>query len=88
MKLVWDYENSAKKVAPWKNHLHFKLHCKHHDVTPTSLRLASNIRGEKADKKAQKHAEVKFHEQNKFKGILDKKCKKKGDLVESKDTLA
>ena len=50
MKLVRDYENSAKKVASWKNHLRFNLHCKHHDIMPTSLRLASNIRGEKAYK--------------------------------------
>ena len=36
----------------------------------------------------QKHVEVKFHQQNKLKGRLDRKVKKKGDLVESNDTLA
>ena len=50
MKLVRDYENSAKKVVSWKNHLHFNPHCKHHDITPMSLRLVLNVRSEKAAK--------------------------------------
>jgi hypothetical protein len=50
VKLVRDYENTAKKVASFKNHLRFSLHCKHHDVMPAGLRLASTVRGEKANK--------------------------------------
>lgn len=50
VKLVRDYEKTATKVARYRNHLRFNLHCKHHDVIPTSLRLQSNVRGRKADK--------------------------------------
>ena len=141
MKLVQDYDNLARKVASWKNHLCFNLHCKHHDASPMSLRLVSNVRAEKVDKilrqaerswlgvricqtvirkldiltlkwdklkrdvwdrlpeqwveidafvntaKVQKHAEVKIHQQNKFKKVLDTKLKKTEIMNESKDTL-
>ena len=50
VKLVRDYEKTATKVARYRNHLRFNLHCKHHDVIPTSLRLQSNVRGSKAEK--------------------------------------
>lgn len=49
VKLVRDYENTAKKIANFRNHLRFNLHCKHHDVTPKSLKLTSNIKGQKAN---------------------------------------
>ena len=49
VKLVRDYEKTAVKVAGCQNHLRFNLPCKHHDVTPTSLRLKSNVTGTKAE---------------------------------------
>ena len=49
VKLVWDNENTAKKIASFRNYLRFTLHCKHHDVTPISLKLTSNIKGQKAN---------------------------------------
>ena len=49
VKLVRDYENSAKKIANFKNHLRFNLHCKHHGVVPPSLKLSSNVNGKKAE---------------------------------------
>ena len=33
------WEKTEKKIATFRNHLHFTLHCKHHDVTPPSLKL-------------------------------------------------
>ena len=49
VKLLRDYENSAKKVARFKNHLRFNLHCKHHGITPTSLTLRTCVRGSEAN---------------------------------------
>ena len=49
VKLVRDYENTALKLARHRNHLRFNLHCKHHGVTPISLRLHTNIQGKHAD---------------------------------------
>ena len=42
-------EQSGLKVARYKNHLRFNLHCKHHSVTPVSLRLKSSVKGSAAD---------------------------------------
>ena len=49
LNFVRDYENCAKKVARFRNHLRFNLHCKHHGVTPVSLRLHSTVQGKSAD---------------------------------------
>ena len=52
---VW--ERNVKKMATYRNHLHFTLHCKHHNVTPPSLKLKSGMKGRNADlilKRAQK----------------------------------
>ena len=49
MKLGRDYENSAKKVASYKNHLRFNLQSKHNGVVPASLWLHSVVQGKKAD---------------------------------------
>ena len=52
---VW--ESNEKKIATIRNHLHFTLHCKHHDVTPPSLKLKCAMKGHNADlilKRAQK----------------------------------
>ena len=40
---------SGLKVARFRNHLRFNLHCKHHNVTPVSLRLKSSVKGSAAD---------------------------------------
>ena len=42
-------EKTGKKIARYRNHLRFSLHCKHQNITPTSLRLSSPIKGNKAD---------------------------------------
>ena len=36
-------------MARYRNHLRFNLHCKHHDVTPVSLKLRTTITGKKVD---------------------------------------
>ena len=50
LKDVRDYEKTVRKEARFRNHLHFSLHCKHHDVTPISLKLKSTARGKQADR--------------------------------------
>lgn len=50
LKSVRDYEKTARKIARFRNHLHFSLHCKHHDVTPVSLKLNSSVKGSQADR--------------------------------------
>lgn len=45
VELLRDLENTARKIARFKNHLRFNLHCKHHHVTPTSLKLSSTVQG-------------------------------------------
>ena len=50
MKLARDYENNAKKIARFKNHLRFNLHCKHNGITPTSLRITTSVKGPAADR--------------------------------------
>ena len=49
MKLVSEYENSAQKVASYKNYLRFNLHCRHSVVVMASLCLRSVIQGRIAD---------------------------------------
>ena len=39
------WETHEKKIATFRNHLHFTLHCKHHKVTPPSLTLKCAMRG-------------------------------------------
>ena len=39
------WEKNVKKLASYRNHLHFTLHCKHHNVIPVSLRLRSSCKG-------------------------------------------
>ncbi|XP_072033573.1 uncharacterized protein [Amphiura filiformis] len=42
-------ERNGKKIARFRNHLRFSLHCKHLDITPVSLRLSSTVKGNKAN---------------------------------------
>ena len=42
-------EKTGKKIARYRNHLRFSLHCKHQKITPVSLRLSSTVKGTKAD---------------------------------------
>ena len=51
------WEKLEKKIAAHRNHLHFTLHCKHHNVIPVSLRLKCAMKGRNAQniiEKAQK----------------------------------
>ncbi|XP_072033196.1 uncharacterized protein [Amphiura filiformis] len=42
-------EKTGQKIARYRNHLRFSLHCKHQNITPVSLRLSSTVKGRKAD---------------------------------------
>ncbi|XP_077986089.1 uncharacterized protein LOC144440576 [Glandiceps talaboti] len=42
-------EKTCIKIARYRNHLRFNLHCKHHNVTPKSLQLKSTVKGDKAN---------------------------------------
>ena len=46
---VRNLEKTCKKIARYRNHLRFNLHCKHHNIRPVSLRLSSTVKGEKAN---------------------------------------
>ena len=54
LKKVRKWENSEQKLARFQNHLHFNLHCKHHHLTPTSLKLTRAVHGSRADQIIQK----------------------------------
>ena len=43
------WERTVKKSATFRNHLHFTLHCKHHNVTTPSLKLKSGMKGRNVD---------------------------------------
>jgi hypothetical protein len=45
-----EWEKVKRLLARYSNHLHFNLHCKHHNITPVSLRLKTSIKGETARK--------------------------------------
>ena len=42
-------EKTGNKISSWRNHRMFDLRCKHNDVTPTSIKLFSNVQGLQAD---------------------------------------
>ena len=42
-------EKTGQKIARYRNHLRFSLHCKHQSITPVSLRLSSTVKGNKAN---------------------------------------
>ena len=43
-------ENTSRKIARFRNHLHFSLHCKHHSITPVSLKVSTTVKRGKAEK--------------------------------------
>ncbi|XP_072017463.1 uncharacterized protein [Amphiura filiformis] len=45
---VRSLEKLERKSARFANHLHYTLHCKHHDVVPPSLRIKSSVKGPNA----------------------------------------
>ena len=45
-------EKLERKRARFVNHLHFTLHCKHHDIVPPSLKLKTSVRGPIASRNA------------------------------------
>ena len=49
LKNVRLLERNGKKIARYRNHLRFSLHCKHQDIIPVSLRLSSTVKGNKAN---------------------------------------
>ena len=42
-------ETTGLKIARYRNHLRFNLHCKHNSVIPTSVKLKSSVGGSKAE---------------------------------------
>ena len=49
IKSFREWEKYEKLSATFRNHLHYTLHCKHHGVTPPSLKLKSAMKGRNAD---------------------------------------
>ena len=54
IKTVRKLENTERKLARFRNHLHFTLHCKHQGLTPNSLKLRTSAKGQAVDKVLQK----------------------------------
>ena len=50
VKGLRELEKTARKIANWRNHRHFNVRCVHNNVTPTSIRLKSSVKGEAAQK--------------------------------------
>ena len=48
IKIFRELEEDHRAIARFRNHLHFTLHCKHHDVCPTSLKIKTSVRGRAA----------------------------------------
>ena len=48
LQKVRKYEQLSISRAKYKCHLHFNLHCKHHNVIPKSLKIKSPIDNEEA----------------------------------------
>ncbi len=49
VKVLRSWEKTERKIARYKNHLHFTLHCKHHGLMPPSLRIKSSMKGARVD---------------------------------------
>ena len=47
---VRSLERTSRKIASYRNHLRFSLRCLKERVTPPSIRLRSNVFGERAEK--------------------------------------
>ena len=50
LKLVRKWETTRRKIARYRNHLHYTLHCKHHGITLVSLRITTSMKGTNVDK--------------------------------------
>jgi hypothetical protein len=48
LQLACKLEKTAMQLASWKNHLTFNHRCKRLNVTPSSLRLHTNVQGQAA----------------------------------------
>ena len=48
LKVVRNFEATAKKIARFRNHLRLSLRCKQSDITPSSLRIRCPIKSERA----------------------------------------
>ncbi|XP_050957575.1 uncharacterized protein LOC127158535, partial [Labeo rohita] len=48
LKVLREYEKTARKVADYRNHVRFHLRCRRYGITPKSLRLRSSLKGHKA----------------------------------------
>ena len=60
LRLIRDYDRTIittfreseklhRSLAKFRNHLHFTLHCKHHGVFPTSLKIKTSMKGTTAN---------------------------------------
>ena len=54
VKILRKAERIGKKISNWTNHRAFNLRCRRCNVTPTSLRLVSNVTGAAAEKTLKK----------------------------------
>ena len=49
LRVVRDYEKTARKIADYRNHLRFNLRCRQHRIIPKSLLLRSTVKGHRAN---------------------------------------
>ena len=50
LKIAQKLEEVAKNLGAWQNHRHFNLRCLHSNITPRSLLLVSDVKGNAAEK--------------------------------------
>ena len=50
LKQIKNYEKFSRARGIYRSHLHFNLHCKHHDVIPKSLKMKSPINSPEAQR--------------------------------------
>ena len=50
MKRFREWEKAEHKLAAFRNHLHFTMHCKRTGLYPPSLKLKSSVKGQNAEK--------------------------------------
>ena len=50
LNYVKKYETNARTLGRYRSHLHFNMHCKHHDVIPKSLKMKPPINSPEARK--------------------------------------
>lgn len=56
LKLVRQYEQTARKMVDYRNHLRFSLRCRQNRITPKSLQMSSSLKASGQQKSSRRHS--------------------------------